>query len=115
MAQEQILEHEIMARACPGQDGREQQPEQFKHAYSIADLCRARFCRRTTSRTARCPTHIPVTVPEIRRLLVRLLSAAVYPRPTFTQIVAWSRWRRHHQKIAQDCHKRRRLKPQREL
>jgi hypothetical protein len=38
MAQEQILEHEVLARACPGQDGREQQPEQFEHAFSIADL-----------------------------------------------------------------------------
>ena len=49
MAQEQVLEHEVLARACPGQGGREQQPEQFEHAYSIADLCSARFCRRTGS------------------------------------------------------------------
>ena len=38
MAQQQILEHEVLAWAHPGQDGREQQPEQFKHALSIADL-----------------------------------------------------------------------------
>src|SRR5919202_4623590 len=28
LAQEQVLEHEVLARACPGQDGREQQPEE---------------------------------------------------------------------------------------
>jgi hypothetical protein len=38
VAQQQILEHEVLAWAHPGQDGREQQPEQFKHALSIADL-----------------------------------------------------------------------------
>ncbi len=32
MAQEQVLEHEVLARAHPGQDGREEQPEQFEHA-----------------------------------------------------------------------------------
>jgi hypothetical protein len=36
---QQVLEQEILARAYPGQDGREQQPEEFKHVLSIADLC----------------------------------------------------------------------------
>jgi SRSO17 transposase len=30
-------------------------------------------------------------------------------------ILAWSRWRRHHQKVAQICHRRRRLRREREL
>jgi hypothetical protein len=38
MTQEQVLDHEILARAYTGQDGREQQRDQFKHALSIADL-----------------------------------------------------------------------------
>jgi len=37
VAQEQILEDEVPAWTNAGQDGREQQPEQFKHAFSIAD------------------------------------------------------------------------------
>jgi hypothetical protein len=37
MAQQQVLEHEVLARPCPGQDGREQEPDKFKHAFSIAD------------------------------------------------------------------------------
>ena len=38
-----------LARASPGQDGREQEPEQFKHAFSIADFMRVRFCRPTAA------------------------------------------------------------------
>jgi hypothetical protein len=43
MAQEQVLSHEVLARADVGQHGRQQQPEQFKHASSIADFVRLRF------------------------------------------------------------------------
>ena len=42
VAQEQVLEHEVVARAYPGQDGREQEPEQFKYAFSIAEFVRVR-------------------------------------------------------------------------
>ncbi len=35
-----------------------------------------------------CARHIPITVPEIRRLLVRLLWAATRPPPTFAEVVA---------------------------
>src|ERR671919_522316 len=59
-----------------------------------------------------CPEHISLTVPEIRRLLVRLLWAASHPP---AQIVGWSRWRRRHQKRAQACHRRRRLRQKGEL
>lgn len=34
----QVPEHEVLARAKRRQHSREQQPEQFKHALSIADL-----------------------------------------------------------------------------
>jgi hypothetical protein len=37
VAQEQVLKHEVVARARPGQDGREQQPEEFEHASRITD------------------------------------------------------------------------------
>jgi hypothetical protein len=37
MAQEQVLKREVVAWACPGQHGREQKPEEFKHVLSIAD------------------------------------------------------------------------------
>ena len=32
MAQQQVLEHDIVMRARPGQHGRDQQPQEFKHA-----------------------------------------------------------------------------------
>jgi hypothetical protein len=35
--QEQVLGHEIAARACPGQNGREQQPDEFEHVSKITD------------------------------------------------------------------------------
>ena len=66
------------------------------------------------TRATPCPLHSPVTVPEVRRLLVRFLWAATRPPPTAAAVAAWSRWRRRHQKIAQDCHRRRRLKRRRQ-
>src|SRR5829696_2588159 len=61
---------------------------------------------------AACPLHVPLTVPELRRLLVRLVWAAAYPPG---RVLAWSRWRRRHQKRAQDCHRQRRLRQKGEL
>ncbi len=49
---------------------------------------------------------IPLTVPEVRRLLWRLLWPRALPPPF---VLAWSVWRRHHQAIARRCHYRRRL------
>ena len=37
MAQQQVLEHQVLAWAHPGEHGREQQPKQCKHRLSIAD------------------------------------------------------------------------------
>jgi hypothetical protein len=45
-------------------------------------------------------------VPEVRRLLWRLLWAQ--PPPT-EHTLAWSAWRRRHQARARRCHYRRRL------
>ena len=49
---------------------------------------------------------IPLTVPEVRRLLWRLVWRTL-PPPAF--VLAWSRWRRRHQAQARRCHYRRRL------
>ncbi len=49
----------------------------------------------------------PLSVPEARRLLARLL----FPPPSSVPLVlAWSGWRRRHQQQARLCHSRRRLK-----
>lgn len=48
---------------------------------------------------------IPLTVPEVRRLLVRLVWPA---HPTAEDVLAWSHWRRRHQARAQRFHYRRR-------
>jgi hypothetical protein len=46
-----------------------------------------------------------VTVPEVRRLLWRLVWAAV---PPVSHTLHWSTWRRRHQARAKRCHYRRR-------
>jgi hypothetical protein len=48
---------------------------------------------------------LPLTVPEIRRLLARLRAATP---PDVGAIWRWSRWRRRHQASARSCHYRRR-------
>ena len=48
---------------------------------------------------------LPLTVPEVRRLLWHL----VWPsRPDIAAALAWSRWRRRHQQRARRCHWQRR-------
>jgi len=55
---------------------------------------------------------IPLTVPEIRRLLARLWLAGP---PAPTALWHWSRWRRHHQAVARFYHYRRRAAHQLQL
>jgi hypothetical protein len=52
---------------------------------------------------------LPLTVPEVRRLLVALIW------PTLTEpglVLAWSRWRRRHQARARRAHYQRRERQQ---
>ena len=49
---------------------------------------------------------IPLTVPEVRRLLCRLLWSR---RENADLTVGWSRWRRRHQARASRAHYKRRL------
>ncbi len=49
---------------------------------------------------------IPLTVPEVRRLLWRL-SWRMLPPPEM--VLAWSAWRRRHQARARRSHYKRRL------
>ena len=49
-------------------------------------------------------TLIPLTVPEVRRLLLALAE----PPERFSFRLAWSRWRRRHQAMAKRCHVARR-------
>ena len=49
---------------------------------------------------------IPLTVPEVRRLLTRLIWTANHPADF---VLSWSQWRRKHQARARQCHYQRRL------
>lgn len=48
---------------------------------------------------------IPLTVPEVRRLLWWLVWGEM---PTKEEVVRWSQWRRKHQAVAKRCHYKRR-------
>jgi hypothetical protein len=48
---------------------------------------------------------LPLTVPEVRRLLFALVWQ---PPPVAAQILQWSAWRRRHQAQAKRAHIRRR-------
>ena len=49
---------------------------------------------------------IPLTLPEVRRLVYRLVVRLLTPPEA---VLHWSRWRRRHQACAQRCHYQRRL------
>ena len=84
------------------------------------ELCQAARARlldrdagtgRRTRRPKRGRLHldvalIPLTVPEVRRLLVALAWALPPPEE---HIMRWSCWRRRHQARARRCHYKRRL------
>jgi hypothetical protein len=48
---------------------------------------------------------IPLTIPEVRRLVYRLVVCVLAPPKA---VLHWSRWRRHHQARAMRSHYRRR-------
>ena len=48
---------------------------------------------------------IPITVPEVRRLLTRLVWTGNHPADF---VLSWSTWRRRHQARSQQCHYKRR-------
>jgi hypothetical protein len=48
---------------------------------------------------------LPLTVPEVRRLLFALVWQ---PPPSVNHVLQWSMWRRHHQARAKQAHIKRR-------
>ena len=52
---------------------------------------------------------MPLSVPELRRLITRLASGCAPPTPAF--VLAWSFWRRAHQAAARAFHWGRQLMP----
>ena len=82
-------------------------PAWYRHI-TLALLAHA-YLAVTRSRAAApaSPELLPLTVPEVRRLLCRLVWTPVVPAE---QVLAWSRWRRRHQARARRCHYRRRLR-----
>jgi hypothetical protein len=44
---------------------------------------------------------VPLTEPEVRRLLLAIVWSRLNEQE---QTLAWSQWRRHHQAVAKTCH-----------
>ena len=78
------------------------------HAYLVV-LRRAARRGRTRAKGGADPELIPLTVPEVRRLVLAMGEAA--ERRPFR--LGWSRWRRAHQAVAARCHAARPEPPRR--
>lgn len=76
----------------------------FAHALLAAVAARA-LRQQTTFRKGRAVEPVPLTVPEVRRLLWRLVLART---PPTERVLGWSHWRRCHQARAKRCHYQRR-------
>jgi SRSO17 transposase len=82
-------------------------PAWYRHV-TLALLAHAYLAvTRTRAAAPDTPELLPLTVPEVRRLLCRLVWAPAAPAE---HVLAWSRWRRRHQARARRCHYRRRLR-----
>ncbi|WP_422931734.1 hypothetical protein [Singulisphaera sp. PoT] len=67
-------------------------------------MIRSRSSARPSPRE-RGPRLIPLTVPEVRILLLRVVWGRLEPAE---RALAWSDWRRAHQQHAKECHYRKR-------
>jgi SRSO17 transposase len=74
------------------------------HAYLAVLRLRARAAGAATEGAADAPDLLPLTVPEVRRLVLALAGGA--EQRTFR--LGWSRWRRRHQATAARSHAARR-------
>jgi len=78
------------------------------HAY-LAGICAAeRFCTDAPACSGSCRKlpALALTIPEVRRLLARLIWP---PSSSVHRVLAWSWWRRCHQSRASYYHTKRRL------
>src|SRR2546428_4929508 len=76
----------------------------------LAGICATERCSTvppTTSRSASPSPVLALTVPEVRPLLARLILPA---SSSARWVLAWSWWRRSHQRLASYYHTKRRLK-----
>ena len=76
----------------------------------LAGICATERCSTvppTTSRSASPSPVLALTVPEVRHLLARLIWPA---SSSARRVLAWSWWRRSHQRLASYYHTKRRLK-----
>jgi SRSO17 transposase len=76
----------------------------FAHALLAVVAARA-LPQQTTFRKSRMVEPVPLSVPEVRRILWRLVLTRT---PPTERVLGWSYWRRCHQARAKRCHYQRR-------
>jgi hypothetical protein len=74
------------------------------HAALVVAYVLARHAEQTAGRLPSLPAVLPLTVPEVRRLI--LAGGEDPAKQAF--LLRWSHWRRRHQAVAQRCHVARR-------
>jgi SRSO17 transposase len=79
----------------------------YRHV-TLVMLALAFLAALTAHQPAGDEKHIPLTMPEIRRLLAVLVLSR---HRTTGHILHWSQWRRRHQATARRCHYQRRSQP----
>jgi hypothetical protein len=76
----------------------------------LTGICATACCSTASAATSELPTRppiLPLTVPEVRHLLARL----IWPASSSTRrVLAWSWWRRCQRSVASYYHTKRRLK-----
>jgi SRSO17 transposase len=75
---------------------------------TLAMLALAFLAAVTTTQPSTQDGQIPLTMPEIRRLLAVLV---LHPTRQISEILRWSQWRRRHQAQARRSHYQRRSQP----
>jgi hypothetical protein len=76
----------------------------------LTGICATACCSTASAATSELPTRppiLPLTVPEVRHLLARL----IWPASSSTRrVLAWSWWHSFHRSVASSSHTKRRLK-----
>ncbi|MEV4116594.1 hypothetical protein [Nonomuraea sp. NPDC049695] len=75
---------------------------------TLAMLALALLAAIATAQPPSDQDRIPLTLPEIRRLLAALI---LPQHRSITDVLRWSHWRRRHQATARHCHYQRRSEP----
>lgn len=98
--------HPVVRDPLDGESLRFKEDKTNRHRFTKNENAKANTSRPDSLSN---PDLVPLTEPEVRRLLVHI----VWPKLTnIERALMWSTWRRRHQAIAKPCHYRTRTRKQ---